>query len=114
MPTIPADHLHCLRQRPFVFGCSLIVFLPEEVKVLEEKGNWMQALAIGTISPVTQEQEHFLCVDRDEVEPQTLAERAWMRLKGRREFEQGEKAVLPPEPPRDYGMVEFDADRCWW
>ncbi len=40
-----------------------------------------------------------------------------MRLKGRREYEreQAREASAPPAvPPENYGMVEFDADRCWW
>jgi hypothetical protein len=43
-----------------------------------------------------------------------LLERAWVRLKGRREFEQEEQRTTPPEPGPDYGIIEFDADRCWW
>lgn len=111
---VPADHLAYLRQRPFVFGCSVEVFPPDEIQLLEEQGNWLQALAAGKIAPATEEQKHFLMVDRDEAEPQTAAERAWLRLKGRRELEQGSKPAAAPEPPPDYGMVEFDADRCWW
>ena len=65
------------------------------------------------IQPVTAEQKRFLKVDRGEAQPKTVCERAWVRLKGRREFEQGDKPAASPEPP-DYGMVEFDADRCWW
>ncbi len=60
---------------------------------------------------MTAEQEHFLQVDREEAEPATLGERAWLRLKGRREYEHDQHAVPPPE---DYGIVEWDADRCWW
>ena len=54
-------------------------------------------------------------MDRDEADPKTLLERAWVRLKGRREFEaEGQQNAAPPPKPEDYGMVEFDADRCWW
>ena len=111
---IPPDHLEHLRRRPFVFGCATAVFPPEELELLSEQGNWLAALAAGTIRPVTPEQEHFLRVDRDEADPETVAERAWVRLKGRREFEQADKPTAPPEPAPDYGMIEFDADRCWW
>jgi len=99
---------------PFVFGCSDAIFSAEEIAVLTESGTLLEALAAGTVQPTTREQEHFLQVDRDESEPETVAERAWVRLKGRREVEQGDRAKPPPEPPRDYGIVEFDADRCWW
>ena len=99
---------------PFVFGCSMAVFPPNEVEALNEQGNMLEALAAGTIRPATPEQKHFLRVDRDGADPKTVEERAWVRLKARREFEQGEKAKAPPVPPQDYGMVEFDADRCWW
>jgi uncharacterized protein YifE (UPF0438 family) len=112
---IPADHVRYLRQRPFVLGCSTSVFPPEELQALEEYGNWLTALAAGKIRPTNREQEHFLRVDREEAEPKTLCERAWMRLKGRREFEREEgSAKTTASPPEDYGMVEWDEDRCWW
>jgi|SRR5262245_16647978 len=114
-PKVPPDHLVYLRRRPFAFRCSTSVFPPEELTALEEYGNWLEALASGAIRPVTPEQEHFLKVDRDETEPADVRERAWVRLKGRREYEreQGQPAP-PPPPPEDYGIVEWDADRCWW
>ncbi|MCE9566878.1 MAG: DUF413 domain-containing protein [Planctomycetes bacterium] len=100
--------------QPFVFRCSTSVFHPDEIEALLEQGNVMEALAAGTVRPTTAEQKHFLLVDCEEAEPRSIAERAWVRLKARREFEQGEKEKAPPSPPQDYGMVEFDADRCWW
>jgi uncharacterized protein YifE (UPF0438 family) len=103
-----------LSQQPFVFGCSTAVFTAEEIAVLTELGTLLESLASGAVPPTTLEHEHFLKVDRDEADPETVAERAWVRLKGRREFEQGDRVKPPPEPPKDYGMVEFDADRCWW
>jgi uncharacterized protein YifE (UPF0438 family) len=111
---VPPDHLVYLRRRPFAFGCSTAIFPAEELEVLSEYGNSMEALASGAIRPVTPEQEQFLRVDRGEAEPRTVRERAWVRLKGRREYENEEKIAPPPAPPEDYGMVEFDADRCWW
>ena len=101
-------------KEPFVFGCSLSVFPAEEVAVLTERGAHLEALAAGTIPPATLEEEHFRLVHVGEAEPRTVAERAWMRLIGRREFERDSAAKPPHDPPKNYGMVEFDADRCWW
>lgn len=109
---VPDDHLEYLRRRPFAFLCSTELFPAEEMQILTEMGNWLEALAGGKIQPVTAEQEHFLKVDREEAEPETVSEQAWLRLKGRREFE-GHK-VPPTQPEEDHGMVEWDADRCWW
>ena len=92
---LPPDHLAYLR-RPFAFGCSTAVFPAEEFAALEEFGAWMEALANGVIRPVAPEHEHFLAVDRDEAEPVTVEERAWVRLKGRREFERDQPAAAPP------------------
>lgn len=117
MTTAPPDHLEYLRRRPFAPCCSTEVFPPDELTALTEYGNWLEALAAGLIRPVTPEQEHFLAVDRGEADPVTVCERAWVRLKGRREYEREQAAAPPPEPParaEDYGMVDFDADRCWW
>jgi uncharacterized protein YifE (UPF0438 family) len=116
MATIPPDHLHYLQRRPFVFRCSTAVFPPDELEALTEYGNWLEALATGAILPVSADQEHFLKVDREEAEPTTAFERAWLRLKGRREYEQeeGQQITPPAAPAEDYGIVEWDADRCWW
>ena len=100
--------------RPFDFGCSTAVFPADELAALAASGPLMEALAAGEVEPATPDQEHFLKVDREEAEPETVLERAWVRLKGRREFEQEQAAADPPPPAEDYGMVEFDADRCWW
>ncbi len=108
MSTVPSD------LRPFAFGCSTAVFPPEELAALAESGALFEALAAGAVAPATPEQEHFLRVDREEAEPATVAERAWVRLKGRREYEREQTAARPPVPKEDYGIVEWDADRCWW
>jgi uncharacterized protein YifE (UPF0438 family) len=100
--------------RPFAFGCSTAVFPADEIAALAEAGGRLEALAAGEVSPADAEEKHFLKVDRDEAEPETLLERAWVRLKGRREFEREQAEAMPSEPEPDYGMIEFDKDRCWW
>ncbi len=107
--------LRANQTRPaFVFGCDLSVFPVEEIRALERHGPRFEALASGGAAPVSPSEERFLRVDREEAEPETLAERAWLRLKGRREYERDRRAAAPPATPDNYGMVEFDADRCWW
>src|SRR5687767_9466228 len=83
---------------PFRFGCSTHIFPPEELDALTARGQQMEALANGTLPATTAEHEHFLQVDREETEPTTVDERAWLRLKGRREFEREQEAAPPPEP----------------
>jgi uncharacterized protein YifE (UPF0438 family) len=100
--------------RPFAFGCSTAVFPADEIAALAEAGGRLEALAAGEVAPADTEEEHFLKVDHEEADPETLLERAWVRLKGRREFEREQAAAAPPEPEPDYGMMEFDKDRCWW
>ena len=99
--------------RPFAFGCDTSVFPANEIAALEKHGTRFEALASGA-APATPAEEHFLRVDREEAEPHSVAERAWLRLKARREYEREQKGSAPPAPPENYGMVEFDADRCWW
>lgn len=111
---LPPEHLTYLQQRPFAFGCSTEVFPFEELKALADYGNLLEALATGRIQPVTQEQLHFLVVDREEANPETVCERAWIRLKGRRDFEKEQERAAPPPPPEDYGIIEWDKERCWW
>jgi uncharacterized protein YifE (UPF0438 family) len=102
------------QRRPFAFGCSTAISPLEELESLSDYVNWMEALTPGAIQPVTPEQEHFLRVDREQAEPTTVCGRAWVRLKGRREYEREEIIAPSPAPPKDDGMVAFDADRCWW
>jgi uncharacterized protein YifE (UPF0438 family) len=111
---VPADHLVYLRRRPFALGCSPAIFPSDELEALSEYGNWLEALAAGAIRPMSPDQEHFLKVDREEAEPLTVCERAWVRLKGRRDYEQEQQMAPPTAPPEDYGMIEWDAERCWW
>ena len=111
---IPPDHQLYLRRRPFAFRCAAKIFPEDELQALTDYGNWLEALANGTIAAVTAEQRRFLRVDREEVEPESLLERAWVRLKGRREYEKDAHIPPPPAPAEDYGMIEFDAYRCWW
>jgi uncharacterized protein YifE (UPF0438 family) len=111
---IPPDHQRFLDQRPFHFGCSTHIFPADELDALIERGNWMEALASAVIQPATPEHDHFLLVDREQVEPVTVDERAWVRLKGRREFECEEAKAVPPPEPEDYGIIEWEKEKCWW
>lgn len=99
---------------PFQFGCATDIFPLDELSALQEHGQLFEALAAGALPATTQEHIHFLRVDRDEAEPVTIHERAWLRLKGRREFEAERAAATPAPPPEDYGIIEWDKEKCWW
>src|SRR5438874_9123211 len=114
MAKISTDHRELPERLPFRFGCSTDIFPLAELGALTERGRWMEALAAGTIAPTTPEHEHFLQVDREQAEPATVDERAWVRLKGRREFEREQEAAPPPPTPEDYGIIEWDKEKCWW
>lgn len=101
-------------EKPFRFGCETDIFPLEEITALLQRGNWMEALVAGTIQPTTPEHEHFLQVHREEAEPVNVDERAWQRLKGRREFEQEQHSAHPSSTPEDYGIIEWDREKCWW
>lgn len=101
-------------QRPFRFGCATDIFPLEEIAALTARGEWMEDLVAGRIAATTPEHQHFLQVDREEADPATLDERAWIRLKYRREFERERDAAPPRTPPEDYGIIEWDKEKCWW
>ena len=101
-------------RQAFHFGCSTNIFPLEELSALTARGHWLEALAAGASAPTTPEHEHFLQVDREEAEPVTIDERAWVRLKGRREFEREWEGAPPQPPPEDYGIIEWDREKCWW
>jgi uncharacterized protein YifE (UPF0438 family) len=98
----------------FNFRCSTAIFPADELAALADSGARLEALASGSLAPATVEEKRFLQVDRGEAEPRSVRERAWVRLKGRREYEEELAAAAPSPETEDYGIVEFDADRCWW
>ncbi|HYV39643.1 MAG TPA: DUF413 domain-containing protein [Gemmataceae bacterium] len=114
MPVVPRDHQEWLERRPFRFDCQTEIFPLDELGALTERGCWMEALAAGIIAPATAEHKHFLKVDREEAQPTTLDERAWVRLKGRREYEREQHNAPSATPPEDYGIIEWDKEKCWW
>jgi uncharacterized protein YifE (UPF0438 family) len=115
MSNIPQqDPNHPDQRHAFHFGCATDIFPLEELSALTERGRWMEALAAGLIPPTTPAQEHFLQVNREEAEPETVDERAWVRLKGRREYEREQLSAPSQEPPKDYGIIEWDREKCWW
>ena len=103
-----------MAHKPFRFGCTTDIFHVDELGVLQEHGARLEALASGSLSAATPEEEHFLLVDREQAEPESLAERAWVRLKGRREFEAEESRHSVDEPADNYGIIEWDKEKCWW
>jgi uncharacterized protein YifE (UPF0438 family) len=103
-----------LERRPFRFGCSTDVFPPDEIRALTDNGIWIEALVVGQIPPTTPQHEHLLRVDREEADPENVVELAWVRLKGRREFEREQSAAPPAAPAEDYGIIEWDKEKCWW
>src|SRR5262245_36223642 len=102
---------HPTASQPFHFGCETEVFPIEELAALTARGSMLEALASGAVAATTPEEQHFLLVDREEAEPVTLDERAWLRLKGRREFEREQGRDKTPE--EDYGIIEWDKEKCW-
>jgi uncharacterized protein YifE (UPF0438 family) len=102
------------RQLPFEFACSTSIFPAEELTALVEHGGRLEKLSAGDVAPAGAADEHFLKVERGEAEPKTLLERAWVRLKGRREYEREQNTAAPKPEAEDYGIAEWDEDRCWW
>ncbi len=86
------------------------VFSAEELQVLHRYGFWLEALAEGRIEPTTAAQEQFCLVVRGEAKPQTLHERAWMRLVGRREIEPELKREFEVSDP---GEEWFKREAHW-
>lgn len=88
-----------VNKRGYALGVSgTHVFSLEEREVLHRYGFWLEALADGRIEPITPAQAHFCSVVRGEAKSQTLHERAWMRLVGRREIE--------PDLKREYEVSD--------
>src|SRR5262245_29188588 len=100
--------------QPFDFGCSTHIFPAPELAVLTERGCRLEALAAGKVQPANAEEERVVRVDREEAEPKSVVERAWVRLKGRRELEREREEAPTAKPKQDYGIIEWDQEKCWW
>ena len=114
MKTTSSKQRKTLEIPTFHIDVATGIFPPEELQALAERGHLMEALAAGTLQPSTAEHQHFLKVDREESEPTTVDERAWVRHKGRREYEREQQAAPPPALPEDYGIIEWEKEKCWW
>ena len=45
-------HLHYIEKKgKFIVACSLAIFTPQEIAVLEQYGHWFEALTNGTLLP---------------------------------------------------------------
>jgi len=64
------------------------IFTHDEYNFLRRYGTWMEALEKGNILPETSEQIAFLNVCQSVIEPKTKFERAWIKLRERRKFEE--------------------------
>ncbi len=89
------------------------IFSEYEMEILRRYGYWLEALADGTIPPVTPLQEQFVRVSTNQAKPSTIFEEAWWKLMQRRKFE-----AMPTCDPRyiagSVGETTFGHSGDWW
>jgi uncharacterized protein YifE (UPF0438 family) len=73
-----ADHRAFLERRDFPIPRG--DFTPAERALLAKYGRWLEALASGTLLPLTPSQEQFVKVARVQAEPGTEFEKAWTKI----------------------------------
>ncbi len=76
--SMPESHSTLLKKAGFPIP-SRAVLNDHERKSLDRYGYWLEALAYGTIEPVTPEQRHFVQVAMGEAEPITEFETTWVK-----------------------------------
>jgi hypothetical protein len=78
--SLPADHTALLQRKGFPVppGGDLS---DQERALLAKYGHWLEALAGGSLAPLTPEQEQFVRVARGEAEPRSPFEVAWGKLR---------------------------------
>jgi uncharacterized protein YifE (UPF0438 family) len=74
----PREHTTLLCRHDFVAHPSGD-FTGQERALLERYGRWLEALALGAIEPITEEQRRFVQVARGECPPLTSFEAAWTK-----------------------------------
>jgi uncharacterized protein YifE (UPF0438 family) len=94
-PALPPDHEALWNRSGYRLGVKgVFMFTERELGLLQRRGHWLEGLDLAAIAPVTVAQERFVKVCRGELRPETEFERAWMKLKGRREFESEPRAEV--------------------
>ena len=78
----PSSHIRQLKKKNYNLDLSekyMTQLSAEMIIILKNYGYWMQALAHGHISPITDDQKHFMEVVRGE-HPKNKYEEAWHKL----------------------------------
>jgi len=70
------DHKILLR-KPFVLKCVPDALSSEYIAILEKYGYWLEALALGSLSPITDKQRDFIAMHMGMRPPETSYEHAW-------------------------------------
>jgi uncharacterized protein YifE (UPF0438 family) len=99
---VPPDHKALLARTNFNLGVKdLSIFSDEEHDFLQRYGHWLLGLAQRLIEPYTDEQVQFVQVSDDKSKPKTMAERAWVKLMMRREYESESHQVIDAFDPAE-------------
>ena len=77
--TMPPDHTAALTRTGFPVPAG--DWTEAERDLLDRYGHWLSALADGSLSPVTPEQEQFVATARGAAEPRTAFELAWAKCR---------------------------------
>jgi hypothetical protein len=72
-------------------------FDDKERALLTRYGRWLEALAEGTIPPLTEEQRHFVQAALGECPPRSAFEAAWLKQRQAREANRGSASIGPLE-----------------
>jgi uncharacterized protein YifE (UPF0438 family) len=92
-----------LKRRNFdLFDIPIEQFTPDEWSFLREYGNWLEALGLGLISPITDLQSNFIEVINNRREPSTFEERVWIK------YLDWDRRVEKP------GVIREGSQVKWW
>lgn len=86
---LPPEHTALLQRKGYPIPTG--DFTDDERQCLSRFGHWMEALANGTLTATTPEQERFVQVARGEAEPRSAFELVWVKAR---------HAVLLPRQPQ--------------
>ncbi|MCR9171579.1 MAG: DUF413 domain-containing protein [bacterium] len=83
------DHLEFINSKGrFHVDCNHSIFSNEELETLEKFGYWFEALINGDLDPISEQQEYFIDVFRNNKKPETPEQFAWFKYKGRKALEE--------------------------
>ncbi len=106
MPAIAEEEHKALLRARYRPECDRNALTQEEFCTLQKYGAWLEALAYGSISPITEAQSAFLAVHQGAKAAETGFEKLWHKYQAQRIFEMARRIESALSHGTDYSYEQ--------